>query len=213
MNRQGNGEGRGREWFSAMNKPGIQYDYLNASCCYFTDIETSSGNFGLNAVNKLPHHHPCSVHASSPFLSLFTSFSSIAIQLYRFVFHFWKTTTSVKITVRNSFFFFFFSTFFYCHFENKKCLQDSQVTLYGDDNDNHKKKKKTMLLTYILCFPTQKMATATITVTGTTIAIAMMTLRRWPDVPCPSAFDVLEFPDENQNCQVVKYEYCLQQYK
>ena len=115
MNRQGNGEGRRREWFSAMNKPGIQYDYLNASCCYFTDIETSSGNFGLYAVNKLPHDHPCSVHASSPFLSLFTSFSSIAIQLYRFPFHFWKTTTAVKITVRNS---------------------------YGDDNDNHKKKWK-----------------------------------------------------------------------
>ena len=34
----GRGEGRGRrKWFSAMNKPGIQYDLLNASCCYFTD--------------------------------------------------------------------------------------------------------------------------------------------------------------------------------
>ena len=182
MNRQGNGEGRGREWFSAMNKPGIQYDYLNASCCYFTDIETSSGNFGLNAVNKLPHHHPCSVHASSPFLSLYTSFSSIAIQLYWFLFHFWKTTTAVKIAVRNS---------------------------YGDDNDNHKKKKM-MLLTYILCFNTQKMATETITMTGTTIAMAMMTLRRWPDVPCPSAFDVLMKirTGKRSNTNIV-----LQQYK
>ena len=44
--RGGRGEGKGREggggrgrrkWFSAMNKPGIQYDLLNASCCYFTD--------------------------------------------------------------------------------------------------------------------------------------------------------------------------------
>ena len=41
-----------------------------------------------------------------------------------------------------------------------------------------KKKMKMMLLTYILCFHTQKMATATITMTGTTIAMAMMTLRR-----------------------------------
>ena len=41
-----------------------------------------------------------------------------------------------------------------------------------------KKKMKIMLLTYILRFHTQKMATATTTMTGTTIAIAMMTLRR-----------------------------------
>ena len=75
------------------------------------------------------------------------------------------------------------------------------------------KKMKMMLLTYILCFHTQKMATATITMTGTTIAMAMMTLRRWPDVPFPSVFDVLEFADENKNWQAVKYEYCLQQYK
>ena len=99
-----------------------------------------------------------------------------------------KTTTAVKMTVWN---------------------------FYGDDNDNQKKKKKkkTMLLTYILSFHTQKMATATITMTGTTIAMAMMTLRRWPDVPFPSVFDVLEFADENKNWQAVKYEYCLQQYK
>ena len=70
-----------------------------------------------------------------------------------------------------------------------------------------------MLLTYILCFHTQKMATATITMTGTTIAMAMMTLRTWPDVPFPSVFDVLEFADDNKNLQAVKYEYCLQQYK
>ena len=125
--------------------------------------------FCLN--NRLPHHQPCFAQANLPFPSLFTSLSSIATQLYRFLFHFWKTTTAVKITVRNS---------------------------YGDDNDNHKKKKKMMLLTYILCFHTQKMATATITMTGTTIAMATMALRRWPDVPCPSiwfaqAFDVLEF--------------------
>ena len=70
-----------------------------------------------------------------------------------------------------------------------------------------------MLLTYILSFHTQKMATETITVTGTTVAMAMITLRRWPDVPCPLAFDVLEFTDENKNWQAVKYEYCLQEYK
>ena len=68
--------------------------------------------FSLN--NRLPHHHPCFAQANLPFPSLFTSLSSIATQLYRFLFHFWKTTTAVKITVRNS---------------------------YGDDNDNHKKKK------------------------------------------------------------------------
>ena len=35
---EGKGGGRGRrKCFSAMNKPAIQYDLLNASCCYFTD--------------------------------------------------------------------------------------------------------------------------------------------------------------------------------
>ena len=29
---------------SAINKPSIQYNYLNTSSCYFTDIGTSSGN-------------------------------------------------------------------------------------------------------------------------------------------------------------------------
>ena len=70
-----------------------------------------------------------------------------------------------------------------------------------------------MLLTYILSFHTQKMATETITVTGTTVAMAMITLRRWPDVPCPLAFDVLEFTDENKNWQAVKHKYYLQEYK